>query len=96
MTAARDRGQVRVWCVGLGVDPLTFATDLLTVAVFDAPVYDELFGGLVRSNAEGTVIASWPFDPATVDELVSGYPVQAAGAALLALAIRHQGVLCSA
>jgi hypothetical protein len=96
MTTARDRGQVRVWCVGLGVDPLTFATDLLTVAVFDAPVYDELFGGLVRSNTEGTVIASRPFDPATVDELISGYPVQAAGAALLALAIRHRDVLCTA
>jgi hypothetical protein len=96
ITAARDRGQVRTWCVGLGVDPLTFATDLLTVAAFDAAVYDELFGEMVRSNAEGTVIASWPFDPATVDELIRDYPMQAAGAALLALAIGHRDVLCSA
>ena len=32
--AAREAGQVRVWCLGLGVDPLTLVTDLLTVAVF--------------------------------------------------------------
>jgi hypothetical protein len=93
MTAARDAGLIRAWCVGLGVDPLTFATDLLTVAAFDAPVYDELFGGLVEDNAEGTVIAARPFQPAVVTSLLADYPVQAAGAALLALAIRHADVL---
>jgi hypothetical protein len=106
MAAARERGQVRAWCVGLGVDPLTFATDLLTVAVFDAAVYDELFGGLVRDNAEGTVLAARDLDAATVAELTEGKRMQsspdgeanisgmqAAGAALLALAFRHRSVL---
>jgi len=93
MTAGREAGLIRAWCVGLGVDPLTFATDLLTVVAFDAPVYDELFGGLVDVNAEGTVIAAKPLDPATVTSLLRGYPVQAAGAALLALALRHADVL---
>jgi hypothetical protein len=93
MTAARMSGQVRAWCVGLGVDPLTFATDLLTVTVFDAPVYDELFGGLVRDNAEGTVLAARDLDEATVGRAhIPG--MQAAGAALLALAFRHRGLLC--
>jgi hypothetical protein len=94
MAAARDRGRVRAWCVGLGVDPLTFATDLLTVAVFDAGVYDEMFGGLVRENAEGTVLAARDLDEATVAELAGDRPMQAAGAALLALAFRHRGLLC--
>jgi hypothetical protein len=93
MTSCLEEGLVRAWCVGLGVDPLTFATDLLTVAAFDAPVYDELFGDLVEENAEGTVIAARPLDPATVAALITDYPVQAAGAALLALAIRHADVL---
>ena len=93
MTACQEAGLIRAWCVGLGVDPLTFATDLLTVAAFDAPVYDELFGDLVGVNAEGTVVAAQPFDPATVTALIASYPVQAAGAALLALAIRHADVL---
>ena len=95
MSEARAAGQVKAWCVGLGVDPLTFATDLLTVVAFDAPVYDALFGGQVRDNAEGTVTASWPFDAATVSSLISSYPMQAAGAALLALALRHHDALLS-
>jgi hypothetical protein len=48
-------------------------------------------------NAEGTVIAARPFDRAAVASLISDYPVQAAGATLLALAMRHKdalGVLC--
>jgi hypothetical protein len=93
MTELREAGRIQAWCLGLGVDPLTFATDLLTVAVFDAPGYDELFGDLVRSNAEGTVIASWPFEEQAVTELVRDHPVQAAGAALLSLALRHRDVL---
>jgi hypothetical protein len=93
MAAARERGQVRAWCVGLGVDPLTFATDLLTVTVFDAAVYDELFGGLVRENAEGTVLAARDLDEATIAELTGKQPMQAAGAALLALAFRHRSRL---
>jgi hypothetical protein len=93
MTALREAGRIQAWCLGLGVDPLTFATDLLTVAVFEAAAYDELFGDLVRSNAEGTVIASWPFEEQAVTELVGNHPVQAAGAALLALALRHKDVL---
>jgi hypothetical protein len=55
------------------------------------------FRGLVRDNAEGTVIAARPFDRAAVASLISDYPVQAAGVALLALAMRHKdtlGVLC--
>jgi hypothetical protein len=95
MAAARERGQVRAWCVGLGVDPLTFATDLLTVTVFDAAVYDEMFGGLVRDNAEGTVLAARDLDAATVAELTDISGMQAAGAALLALAFRHRSVLLS-
>ena len=43
LTDALDRGQVRVWCLGLGTDPLTWATDLLTVAVIDSDVFDAMF-----------------------------------------------------
>ena len=35
LAAAREAGKLGVACVGLGVDPLTFAADILTVAVFD-------------------------------------------------------------
>ncbi|MGI5164535.1 hypothetical protein ACQEU3_09300 [Spirillospora sp. CA-253888] len=80
---ARERGDVRPYCLGLGVDPLTFAVDLLTVAVIGDAAFRDLFGGLVRENDEGAVSLA-PFD-GTLPR-----PVQPAGAAALRLAWRHR------
>jgi len=93
LTDALDRGQVRVWCLGLGTDPLTYATDLLTVAVIDSDVFDALFGVTRPRNAEGTILAAREFAAHVIDRSVTGEPVQAAGAALLRLAWRHRGTL---
>ena len=93
MAAALDRGQVRVWCLGLGVDPLTYATDLLTVAVIDSRVFDELFRLDPRGNAEGSVLAAREFAAHVIDRIVTTEPVQAAGAAVLRLAWRHREIL---
>jgi hypothetical protein len=73
------------WVLGLGTDPLTYATDLLTAVIIDAPVYDALFARTTR-NDEGTVLGPYELDapPETM---------QAAGAALIALANRHAGML---
>ena len=93
MAAALDRGQLRVWCLGLGVDPLTYATDLLTVAVIDSRVFDELFSLDPRGNDEGSVLAAREFAAHVIDRVVTGDPVQAAGAAVLRLAWRHRDTL---
>jgi hypothetical protein len=93
MAAALDRGQIRVWCLGLGVDPLTYATDLLTVAVIDSRVFDELFSLAPRRNDEGSVLAAREFAAHAIDRVVTGEPVQAAGAAVLRLAWRHRDTL---
>ncbi|HEY2576871.1 MAG TPA: hypothetical protein VGI74_11235 [Streptosporangiaceae bacterium] len=93
LSAARAAGKVRVSCLGLGTDPLTLATDLLTVAAFAGDVFDELFGGLVESNEEGRVVsmAGVPFSAETVDRFTGGTErMQAAGAAVLELAWRHR------
>ena len=90
---ASDGARIRAWCLGLGADPLTFAMDLLTVVVIDAPLYDELFGAVVSGNAEGTVLPLRPFTAASVTDLVANHPVQAAGAALLTLALRHRAAI---
>jgi hypothetical protein len=95
MTDGLADGSVRAWCLGLGTDPLTFALDLLTVVVIDAPRYDELFGALVTDNAEGRVIRPRPFDEAAITALVTREPLQAAAAALLTLALEHRDVLLS-
>ena len=99
LAAARQSDTLRVSCLGLGVDPLTLATDILTVAVFDAAVFDRMFRGLVTQNAEGRVVsedgsAAIPFTRASVDRLTGGaVPLQTAGAALLRLAWQHRGLL---
>ncbi len=93
MAGAADRGQIRVWCLGLGTDPLTYATDLLTVAVIDSGVFDELFSLSPRHNAEGSVLAAREFAAHVIDRVVTGEPVQAAGAAVLRLAWRHRDAL---
>ena len=99
MAAAREAGTLRVSCLGLGVDPLTLATDLLTVAVFDAAVFDRMFHGLVTENAEGRVVtrdgsSGLPFTQDSVDRLTAGdAPLQTAGAALLRLAWQHRDFL---
>ncbi|WP_344592801.1 hypothetical protein [Actinomadura vinacea] len=86
LSAARDEGRIAVHCLGLGVDPLTLALDVLTVAVFDDAAFDDLFEGLVDVNAEGRVALA-PFD-GTVPA-----PAQPAGAAALRLAWRHRAAL---
>jgi len=93
MTEALDRGQIGVWCLGLGVDPLTYATDLLTVAVIDSLVFDDEFGLNPRHNEEGEVLAAREFAGHVIDRLVTREPVQAAGAAVLRLAWAYREAL---
>jgi hypothetical protein len=98
MNAALRGGDARALVLGLGVDPLTFATDLLTVVTLPKPLFVELFGELVIQNAEGRLVhhagdVGVPFTATSVRRLTSTEPMQAAGAALLHLAWRHAGEL---
>lgn len=103
MARGLDDGTIRVYVLGLGVDPLTLATDLLTVAVIDAEVYDELFDGTIAVNEEGRVLTApasesgpgcgIPFTAETVARFVADEPMQAAGAAVLWSAWEHRAAL---
>ncbi|MGQ0778464.1 MAG: helix-turn-helix domain-containing protein [Pseudonocardiales bacterium] len=100
MTEAMVSGQICAHLLGMGTDPLTLATDLLTIVAFDAPLFDELFAGLVDVNAEGRLVGlttahASEGSPFTTNQLrrIAQLPMQAAGAALLALAQRVRHVL---
>jgi hypothetical protein len=93
LTRALDTARVRAFCVGIGVDPLTFATDILTVVTLDAPLYDELFGQVAAANVEGSILPAVPFTAEIVEQYASSEPTQAAGAGLLRLAWRHRRFL---
>ena len=103
MTRGLAEGAIRAYVLGLGVDPLTLATDLLTVVVIDAGLYDEIFGRVIAVNEEGRVLSSVDGDhtsaygiPFTVDmvsRFIDDEPMQAAGAAVLWSAWEQRAVL---
>jgi hypothetical protein len=105
MTRGLNEGAVSAYALGLGVDPLTLATDLLTMVIIEADFYDELFNAVVGTNAEGEIVTSAgdgesaaygvPFTHDVVCRFVQEDPTQAAGAALLWLAWEHRHSLFS-
>ena len=96
-----SEGQVRADALGLGVDPLTLATDLVLTVSFDPPVFDHLFAQLVDTNSEGKLVraqasldaGNQQFSLSQAQRFVLHEPVQAAGAAALTLASSGRGAL---
>jgi hypothetical protein len=100
LTGARRAGTLHGYWLGLGVDPLTLDVDLMTVLVFDAPFFDREFGGLVAANDEGHLLqghdpadVGLEFTAGNVDRFTRTESMQAAGAAVLALAWQHREAL---
>lgn len=96
----RDEGACRPYCLGIVVDPLTLATDILASTVFDADAFDSVFAGLVRENDEGRVVVSSPdgtfgtrFDHDELERMLTVESVQPAGAAVLKTAWRLRDTL---
>lgn len=92
--AARAAGRLRTFMVGVGLDALTLPGELLTVAVFDADVFDRLAADFVATNTEGSIVPERvPFTGEAVKRLLESGRMAPAGAGLLDLAWRHRGVL---
>jgi hypothetical protein len=94
MTEALSAGHIRAQTLALGVDPLTLATDLLTVVTVPADLYDDLFSRMVDTNEEGQLARSdcaqdgrWAMTDECMQQLAAR-PMQAAGAALVRLVWR--------
>ena len=102
LAEARRAGRLRVFWLGLGADPLTLAADMLTVAVFDADLFDATFADLVRANDEGRIVtgdgaagaaAGVVFGAGNIERFAATEPMQPAGAALLRTAWQHRDAL---
>jgi hypothetical protein len=84
-------GRIRVYCLGLTLDALTLAGDLLTVAVFEPELYDSLFGGHVDRNDEGAIPArAVPFEAHTIRQLRESGQLSAGATAAIELSWRHR------
>ena len=95
---ARDEGRIRVFCLGVALDPLTLAVEILTVAVFDDDIYDAVFADIVTHNSEGTVVGTHvPFEENTIHRLLDRpqYALAPAAAGCLQLAWEHRKTILS-
>lgn len=91
--ALRD-GRIRVFCLGVTLDALTLAGDILTVAVISPDNYDQLFANAVETNSEGSVPArAFPFEQNTLNWLNESKRLSPGAAAALHLAWSHRKVL---
>jgi hypothetical protein len=101
LAEARDAGTLRVYWLGLGIDALSLASDMLTVAVFDAALFDAVFSGLVAANDEGHLVSGdadgeavgVAFSEKSIERFTVAEPMQASGAALLRTAWAHRSIL---
>lgn len=55
---ARQAGDFQAFACAVVLEPLTLWVELLTVAVIAAPVFDELFTGMVSINEEGVAVGT--------------------------------------
>jgi regulator of RNase E activity RraA len=78
---------------------LNLVGDILTVAVFDADVFDRVFDGLVERNDEGSVVSvdddrqHFGFDEPTIRRLLVNEPMAPSGAGALQLAWQHRAAI---
>lgn len=98
LDAARRAGSIRVYCLGVGIDALNYVGDVLTAAVFDGDVFDEIFDGMVLQNDEGEVEGgnnreAFDFDQRTIQRLLAEEPIAPSGAACLHLAWQHKDAI---
>ncbi len=103
LTRARTERRLRTFCFGVGLDALTLAATIMTAVVIDDDVFDDVFHGIVRRNAEGRLAVvrphqgraaeGQPFVGSTVTELLERRPMASPGAACLELAWQHRELL---
>jgi hypothetical protein len=106
---ARSQGAVRAFCLGVGFDALTLAATIPTVVIIEENIFEEIFGEVVRTNAEGIIITGLDsdkqagadnatgiaFDADSINHFLSAEPMAPPGAACLTLAWQHRDLLLS-
>ena len=95
--ALRD-GQVRVYLLGLGLEPMTWKPEICTVCVWDARSFDRIFHHVLERNDEGVLLLGKhlhgvEFNLDSVDEYAKRPEMDPAGRACLTLAWRWRSEL---
>jgi len=91
MDAALADGRLRAYCLGITLDALTVAGDILTAVVVEPGLYDALFVDAVERNNEGVIPArTIPFEENTLNQLRDTGCLAPGAAAALTLVWRHR------
>ncbi|MCA1704229.1 MAG: XRE family transcriptional regulator, partial [Actinobacteria bacterium] len=100
MQKARERGELRVYVLGVALHALSLNATIVTVAVIDSAVFDFLFREAAHVNAEGEVVVRWgsdqkghslSFDETTVNRFLHTEQLASSTALTgLSLAWRHR------
>lgn len=93
LAQAASSGALKISVLGLGLDPLTWKPELLTVAVFDGEAFDLAFGERITGNFEGTVIEDIPYTEENVHHYTSSANTRLGAKACLLLSWRHRAAL---
>jgi hypothetical protein len=84
------RGDIRVYCLGVGLDALTLFGEIMTVAVLSPRAWDWISGRLQPESKEG-VLREFSFTEEEVTRLLESESTLApAGAGCLQLAWKHR------
>lgn len=95
----RRAGKVRPWCLGVGIDPLAPAGEILTVTVIESDVFDVAFDEMVARNAEGDLYPSEDgsvgiaWTASNVRKVQVEEPLASAAAACIALTWKHRDLI---
>jgi transcriptional regulator with XRE-family HTH domain len=94
MDTARRDGRLRVHCLGVALDALTLAAEILTVAVVEPATFDAMAADFVEVNDEGSVVGEWlPFTASMVSRVLASGMMAPGGGGCLSLAWRHRDTI---
>jgi hypothetical protein len=95
LSAARRHGDLNVSTFGVAVDALCLKPELLTICIFKAKVFDEIFLNRASVNGEGVLLVGpnghgIPFTNSNIELYADNKETASAGAACLKLAWRYR------
>lgn len=93
LTAAGDSGDLVMYILGLGLDPLSWKPELLTVACFQRGAFDSCFGVDLPGNEEGQLLEGEVFDRKCLEAYLSSPRIRPGARACLMLAWTHRAAL---
>jgi len=105
LQAAKTAGLVRPYLLGIGLYVAAWKATILTVCVFDASVFDDIFWNMATENREGLFevpthhrtaaapLTGWDFTEQTVQDYLHDPALNLSAKTVLELAWRHRATI---